>query len=268
VLCYLELARQLGRDQPFYGLQDTSLFTPQALDHSMPDIPIEKMAAYYIESLRAVQPEGPYLLGGWSFGGLIAYEMAVQLAERGEEVPLLFLLDTGTPEFIRELGAEDDTALLGILAREMSLPITDDDLRPLAPEAQLRRVVVEMERARLIFDDSLAYLRRQLEIFKSRVRVMHAYHPKPYAGRIVFFSASETNLEADTMPLALNPALDPTRGFGKLATGPLELHTVPGTHNQLARGAGAIVLAEMLRSRIDREAQAEPSHSVLVSSNI
>jgi hypothetical protein len=166
------------------------------------------------------------------------------------------------------LGAEDDTALLGILAREMSLPVADDDLRPLAPEAQLRRVVVEMERARLIFDDSLAYLRRQLEIFKSRVRVMHAYHPKPYAGRIVFFSASETNLEADTMPMALNPALDPTRGFGKLATGPLELHTVAGTHNQLARGAGAIVLAEMLRSRIDREAQAEPSHSVLVSSNI
>ncbi|MDX6271914.1 MAG: hypothetical protein QOD28_3137, partial [Acidobacteriota bacterium] len=73
VLCYLELARQLGTDQPFYGLQDTSLYTPQAADLSMPDIPIEKMAAYYIESLRAVQPEGPYLLGGWSFGGLIAY---------------------------------------------------------------------------------------------------------------------------------------------------------------------------------------------------
>ncbi|MDX6271729.1 MAG: hypothetical protein QOD28_2952, partial [Acidobacteriota bacterium] len=237
-------------------------------DLSMPDIPIEKMAAYYIESLRAVQPEGPYLLGGWSFGGLIAYEMAVQLAERGEEVPLLFLLDTGTPEFIRELGAEDDTALLGILAREMSLPVTDDELRPLAPEEQLRHVVVEMEKARLIFDDSLAYLRRQLEIFKSRVRVMHAYQPKPYAGRIVFFSASESHLEAETMPLALNPTLDPTRGFGKVATGALELHTVPGTHNQLARGAGAVVLAEMLRSRIDREAQAEPTRNVLVSSGV
>ncbi|HJR08158.1 MAG TPA: amino acid adenylation domain-containing protein [Pyrinomonadaceae bacterium] len=268
VLCYLELAKQLGTDQPFYGLQDTSLYMPNASDNSMPDIPIEKMAAYYIESLRAVQPEGPYLLGGWSFGGLVAYEMAVQLSERGEEVPLLFLLDTGTPEFIRELGAEDDTALLGILAREMSLPVTDDELRPLAPEAQLQHVVVEMERARLIFDDSLAYLRRQLEIFKSRVRVMHAYHPKPYAGRIIFFSASETNLEADTMPMALNPTLDPTRGFGKVATGSLELHTVPGTHNQLARGAGAVVLAEMLRSRIDREAQAEPSRNVLVSSGV
>jgi thioesterase domain-containing protein len=256
-------------DQPFYGLQDTSLYAPNGGDaDAVPDIPIEKMAAYYLESLRAVQPAGPYLLGGWSFGGLIAYEMAVQLAERGEDVPLLFLLDTGTPEFIRELGAEDDTALLGILAREMSLPVSDEDLRPLAPEEQLRLVVAEMERARLVFDDSLAYLRRQLEIFKSRVRVMHAYQPRPYAGRIVFFSASETNLEADLMPMALNPTLDPTRGFGKLAVGSLELHTVSGTHNQLARGAGAAVLAEMLRSRIDREVQAEPPRNVLVSSGV
>jgi amino acid adenylation domain-containing protein len=268
VLCYLELARQLGADQPFYGLQDTSLYAPDAADYSIPDIPIEKMAAYYIESLRAVQPAGPYLLGGWSFGGLIAYEMAVQLAARGEEVPLLFLLDTGTPEFIRELGAEDDTALLGILAREMSLPVTDEDLRPLAPDEQLRRVVAEMERARLVFDDTLGYLRRQLEIFKSRVRVMHAYQPKSYEGRIIFFSASETNLDSDVMPMALNPTLDPTRGFGKLAAGLLELHTVPGTHNQLARGAGAVVLAEMLRSRIDREVQAEPLRNVLVSSGV
>ncbi|HEX8128490.1 MAG TPA: amino acid adenylation domain-containing protein [Pyrinomonadaceae bacterium] len=267
VLCYLELARQLGTDQPFYGLQDTSIYAPEGDEEAVPDIPIEKMAAYYIESLRAVQPAGPYLLGGWSFGGLIAYEMAVQLTARGEDVPLLFLIDTGTPEFIRELGAEDDTALLGILAREMSLPVTDDDLRPLSQEEQLRLVVAEMEKARLVFDDSLAYLRRQLDIFKSRVRVMHAYHPPQYGGRIIFFSASETNLEADLMPLALNPTLDPMRGFGKLATGSLELHTVPGTHNQLARGAGAAVLAEMLRSRIDREVQAEPLHNLKLSSS-
>jgi amino acid adenylation domain-containing protein len=240
VLCYLELAKRLGPEQPFYGLQDTTLYARPG--GGIKDTPIEEMAAYYVESMRAVQPEGPYLLGGWSFGGLVAYEMARQLTAAGEDVPLLFLLDTATPEFIRGMGAEDDTSLLGILAREMGLAVSDEELRSLSPDEQLRHVCARMERARLVFDDPLAYLTRQLEIFKSRVRVMRAYDPKPYDGAVVFFSADGGD-----------PALDPTRGFGPLCRGRLELLTVPGSHNEMARGEGARVLAEMLTARVELE---------------
>src|SRR5262249_36260326 len=70
VVCYLELARCLGSDQPVYGLRAPGFYGERA-----PYTRIEEMAAHYLEALKTVQPEGPYLLGGWSLGGTIAYEM-------------------------------------------------------------------------------------------------------------------------------------------------------------------------------------------------
>ena len=81
------------------------------------------MAAHYLEKIRAMQPEGPYLLGGWSMGGMVAYEMARQLREGGEGVEMLAVLDCEAPsvdsrEPAIELGAEDT---LGAFARELGL---------------------------------------------------------------------------------------------------------------------------------------------------
>jgi amino acid adenylation domain-containing protein len=89
VLIYRELAKHLGPDQPFYGLQS------QGLDGSSPLLQtIEEMAALYVKEIRGVQPHGPYLLGGYCLGGAVAYEAAQQLHAEGEEVALLALLDT------------------------------------------------------------------------------------------------------------------------------------------------------------------------------
>ncbi|MDF5731043.1 MAG: amino acid adenylation domain-containing protein [Rhizonema sp. PD38] len=92
VFPYYELAHHLGTNQPFYGLQ------PIGLDgKSSPLTRIEDMAAHYIEAIRRVQPKSPYYLGGWSFGGWVAFEMAQQLQKSGEEVALLAMLDTLAP---------------------------------------------------------------------------------------------------------------------------------------------------------------------------
>ncbi|MBN3896548.1 MAG: amino acid adenylation domain-containing protein [Nostoc sp. NOS(2021)] len=92
VFPYYELAHHLGKNQPFYGLQ------PIGLDgKTSPLTNIEDMANHYIEALRRVQPKGPYFLGGWSFGGWVAFEMAQQLQKSGEEVALLAVLDTLAP---------------------------------------------------------------------------------------------------------------------------------------------------------------------------
>jgi phthiocerol/phenolphthiocerol synthesis type-I polyketide synthase E len=89
VLIYRELSENLGSDQPFYGLQS------QGLDGSCPPLTrIEDMAALYVKAIRRQQPHGPYLLGGYCGGGLIAFEIAQQLGSDGEEVALLALLDT------------------------------------------------------------------------------------------------------------------------------------------------------------------------------
>jgi pimeloyl-ACP methyl ester carboxylesterase len=91
VLPYYELAFHLGKDQPFYGLQ------PFGIDGLHPPLTsIEEMAACYIKALRQVQPQGPYRLGGWSFGGLVAFEMAQQLHQAGQ-VSFLAILDAIAP---------------------------------------------------------------------------------------------------------------------------------------------------------------------------
>ena len=89
VLIYRDLSQNLGSDQPFYGLQSPGL------DGSRPPLTrIEDMAELYVKEIRAVQPYGPYFLGGYCMGGTIAYEMAQQLRAQGEQVALLALFDT------------------------------------------------------------------------------------------------------------------------------------------------------------------------------
>ena len=84
VLYYSDLAKMLGDDQPFYGLQAPGLEDDRTALKTTPEL-----AAVYIEEMRKVQPEGPYLLGGWSYGGVVAFEMAVQLQRQGAEVARL-----------------------------------------------------------------------------------------------------------------------------------------------------------------------------------
>jgi aspartate racemase len=96
VLGFRELVRHLDADQPVMG------FVSVGMDGTYPQRRIEDMAALYIEEMRAVQPSGPYLLGGYCFGGIVTMEMAHQLAEVGESVGLLALFDVTRAERTRE----------------------------------------------------------------------------------------------------------------------------------------------------------------------
>lgn len=93
VLNLRHLAMQVGTDRPVYGLQARGLYGGQA-----PHETFEETARDYIAEMRSVQPHGPYLIGGFSGGGLVAYEMAQQLRAAGEETALVVLLDTPYPE--------------------------------------------------------------------------------------------------------------------------------------------------------------------------
>jgi len=93
VLNLRHLAHLIGADRRFYGLQARGLYGDQA-----PHETFEEMASDYIRELRTVQPKGPYLLGGFSGGGITAFEIAKQLRAEGEEIGLLVLLDTPLPQ--------------------------------------------------------------------------------------------------------------------------------------------------------------------------
>src|SRR5262249_23050756 len=89
---YIDLVKYLGPDQPFYGLQSYGLDAGQT-----PLTRVEEMAERYIEAIRKRQPKGPYYIGRWSLGGLIAYEVGRQLRDLGEELALLLILDMEAP---------------------------------------------------------------------------------------------------------------------------------------------------------------------------
>jgi acyl transferase domain-containing protein/thioesterase domain-containing protein len=101
VLNLRHLAHLLGADRPFYGLQACGLYGGEE-----PHKRIDEAAAAYIAEMRQVQPEGPYMLGGFSGGGITAYEIARQLEAAGEEVSLVIMLDTPLPQR-RPLSGQD-----------------------------------------------------------------------------------------------------------------------------------------------------------------
>src|SRR5262249_29710194 len=91
---YYELARHLGAEQPVYALQAQGLYGKHP-----PHRRVEEMAAHYIREMKSVQPSGPYYLAGFCFGAIVAYEMAQQLKQQGQETAFLASFDGGVPRF-------------------------------------------------------------------------------------------------------------------------------------------------------------------------
>ncbi len=94
VLGYALLSRELGNDQPFYGLQSIGLSGERE-----PLMKIEEMAALYVREIRGVQPQGPYHIGGFCYGGVVALEIALQLNAMGEKTPLVMLIHNTPADF-------------------------------------------------------------------------------------------------------------------------------------------------------------------------
>ncbi len=99
ILHFQPLAKRLGETQPFYGLQMKGLYGDAA-----PHLNVEAMARHYVREIKTVQLAGPFVLAGYCFGGIVAFEMARQLELRGERVTLLILLNAATPAYVRTHG--------------------------------------------------------------------------------------------------------------------------------------------------------------------
>jgi thioesterase domain-containing protein len=247
VLCYRSLAQQLGTERSFYGLQDPRIQKASRL-HTEWDfyVPLEDMAAEYLEAIRSVQPEGPYFLGGWSFGSMVAFEMAQQLKRQGEEVSLLVLLDGGSPELARRfLQIADDSELLATIAREIGLRVSAPQLRGLEPEEQLRYVERLVEKEKLVLpQETIPWLHREVQIFKARLRVAQNYQPQIYDGPLTMLRA--TDIDPEDVKFMKELFDDPTLGWGELSTHPVDIRYVPGNHATIGREPHVSALAEAL----------------------
>jgi surfactin family lipopeptide synthetase C len=246
-LCYVPLATGLGEDQPVYGIQDPWIRNnPQDNKPGDFNVPLAKMAAAYVREIRQVQPTGPYTLLGWSFGCHVAFEMAQQLISAGQTVSAVMLLDGASPDVSRVIGgARDDAELMSIIAREMGVGVPSDELRTLPAEQQLQRVAAALHHAGLVDgNDALSWTRRELDIFKSRIRVVCDYYPARLPTPLVLFRASE--IAAEDVELFARFADDPTLGWSQLSDQPVDVHYVPGDHAGICREPHVGELARLL----------------------
>ncbi len=269
VYCFQDLARQLGGDRPFYALQAAGLEGVQA-----PFEDFTAMAARYVEAIRTVQTEGPYHLGGWSLGGVIAFEMARQIVDSGDNVGTVALFDSWAPtvlvrstndaqkvlaEEVAALGLFDGEDLIGglddlafVLGQFPPEIVEDFDGDALRMIAHLRDLPADARRAFVLraFQLDLVYhletgpeqVERLWKVLRANLIAGSKYEPKIYPGRIVLFRAGDAK---DA------PSTDPRNGWGSLVSGEIHVHEVPGDHTTILRGSNLRVLADKLRAELD-----------------
>ncbi|MCP4659505.1 MAG: hypothetical protein GY856_29205 [bacterium] len=246
VLCYANLARHLGSEQPFYGLQ-----TPDLGQHQARLREIGGMAELYLEAVRAVEPAGPYRLGGWSMGGVVAFEMARQLAAEGEETELLALIDSAVTHSAEGPDEADDEAVIlalfawdlqGLLARPLTLPL--EDLRHLSGDQGLVRLF-ELARENQLLPPGvdLAQIRDLYDIFANNHRALRRYRAQPYAGKVTLLKARGE---------ASGQRRNPTRGWDELALGGVEVHEISGTHYSILHEPQVQDLAQRIREDLEK----------------
>ena len=245
-LGYVTLSRFLGADQPFYAFQ-----THDINGGHKHYADLGEMAADYIEAMLAVQPEGPYRLGGWSYGGLVAFEMAQQLQRQGREVSLLALLDTAAPTPDVEQAAEDDAALLAGFARVHNLHISSDELRRLEPDEQLNSVLARAGlRDSLPTEVEVKRLRKLLDTSRSNHRAAARYVPQTYPRRLTLFRSAEI-LPEDVGDERFKIYEDPALGWAQLSSEPVDIHVIPGNHFTLLVEPHVRALAARLKTCLE-----------------
>lgn len=192
ILFYRQLAERLPQDRPFVAIESPELGHSAEIQVK----PIEETAANYIEILRARQPEGPYLLAGYSYGGVVAYEMARQLMEAGESVPFVGLFDTLNPQTeVRPYALNERVSVYWNASRELSL---SERILRLANrfkdgvETHIK-VKAEVAEARSMGAAAAHTELRAVQLREAHEAAMDAYCPGRFDGMLNLFRADAVN---------------------------------------------------------------------------
>lgn len=285
--CYVSLARHLGQNQPFYGLQ-----TPGLNDNKELYTDLRQLAAHYVQEIRSVQPEGPYHLGGWCVGGIIAYEIARQLHNAHQEIALLALLDSAPPsaenappdndatlftQFAWDLGrllgrnlsASYKMALLGLL--DSALPTlgvqaVDTHLVAafiadcLAELPELDGSATYETLKQLTLDEQLHYLIAQIQEahidppLQEQAYLRHLYLIYSTNVRAIQAYVPQTYAGNITLFRASDEIKDGDENlvasWEKMSTNKMEICEVPGDHYSILKEGNVQILAESIKNHI------------------
>lgn len=242
VFYYRDLSRYLGDNQPFYGLQAQGFNEGEEIFTT-----VEEMANFYIKTIREFQPEGPYQIGGWSFGGVVAFEIAQQLVAQGQDVSLLALLDPWVPILLDPNKQIDSLYMRGVLSRYfggmfgMTNLVTEEELTGLSSEEQIEFIIDKAENLGLFPQEaSREQNRRFIDVIIGTLKATYCYKRRPYPGKVTVFRAKEKH------PHGIDPQLVWVEMYVILDGADIEVVMVPGDHFTLIQEPNIKVLAESL----------------------
>ncbi|GAB2668333.1 type I polyketide synthase [Saccharopolyspora gloriosae] len=242
---YQPLVAGLGADQPCFGLE------------RLDDLgTVELKAERYVELIRERQPEGPYRLGGWSFGGCLAYETARRFAALGERVEFVALIDTILP--LPDPGATQAELVLRRYERfaehvertyGVALDLPWQEMVELDEDEQMRRVMTALSSSDIGIGAGV--LHHQYTSYVD-ARIAERYRPKPFDGRVLLYRAQE----AETTTTTLDPRYlrtDEALGWDEIVPG-LDVVRVPGNHLSMIDPPNVDVITAHLARVLDLEA--------------
>ena len=225
---YIGLAPHLDPAYPIYALQAQGIIEPAEQPAT-----IEAMASGYVSRIRAVQQSGPYFLAGWSFGGALAHEIAVQLQEQGGEVGLLALLDTYPSSGAAEV-LDEQQVLREILGRIGHDEIPNWDVTPAEIVAALQQFSNPMSG----FTES--QISNLLDVWRHNVHLHKNFRPRRYTGKMIVFTATQGRASDAPEPQDWSAYVD----------GAVESHDVDCEHEDMMEAApmrtiGTVIAAEI-----------------------
>ena len=261
VLYYYPLAMHMGQERPFLGLQAVGLD-----GDCDPLSSVEALASAQLEAIRAVQQQGPYLLGGHCFGGSVAFEIAQRLRREGEEVALLVLIDVPA-RYIESSNISAMRDLAGWIAKlaaliEQSsgvvLDISEDELRGLEDGAQLQILNARMQAIGAMPPGAdVSSVRGLLNVFIANSQARYtptSVLPVP----IALFRAGDHHPDYD-FSVADDPGATlatSTMGWQPFASGAVDVEVVPGNHITMLSAENAPVLAASIAKRLSAASRA------------
>ncbi len=249
ILNYQPLAESLGNEHPFYGLQAKGLNGQET-----PLFTIEEMATHYMEEIIEHNPEGPYFIGGSSFGGRVAFELASQLRQKGKEVGLVALLDTSvvyTHEDIA-LGEKLISNELNSWLRRVSYHINDffatENSKKIKFISQKIKTIQRRQKNKNwqkkyqehINQEGTIPLHLQ-DVKQACYQASKKYNMKPYDGKIHLFRAKDRGFMI---------IKDYDLGWSKFALGGVRVIDVPGTHTSILENPHVEFLAQQIKACI------------------
>ncbi|PCC69208.1 amino acid adenylation domain-containing protein [Nannocystis exedens] len=246
VYSYAELAGHLQLDQAVFGLRAFAAEERKARAGS-----IEAIARAYLERLRAVQPEGPYRIAGWSFGGAVAFEIASQLRAAGQSV-LPLLIDSPAPTHFRDVAAAVEARAFRVFSAELGGaeldPAETAALEALPPEARISALFARIQQSHAAPDIvDVRQLEELLMLLSDNIRIWCRYEPRPYPGPLLQFRARDPASFLVERERALTGAL----GWEPYAAG-TEAHEIPGDHFSIMKGDNVARLAAAMRPYLQR----------------